>query len=186
MSILALALKYSKPLAGLAVAALLVAGYLAWASHQRAIGEARATARYNQAIEKQQKKAAQKLATATTQVLAAEQALQGLKNKQEVQDAQNQKERERLADRLRALADSAGRLRDPHAGHGERGGGADGADPATAGTRADHAAKADGLLSAELSGLLQRLSREADEINDAYASCRADALAVREVGDGRR
>jgi hypothetical protein len=43
----------------------------------------------------------------------------------------------------------------------------------------DDAAEAGGLLSAELEGLLLRLHHEADAINNAYASCRQDALNYR-------
>lgn len=171
--------------ATIAVVAGLIFGYITWANHQQKIGEDRATARYNQAIDKQKKAAAETLAKETARALAAERTLQDLKNRQEVQDAKNQKERERLAARLRDLADGNGRLRDPNAGRGECGGGADGADPATAGNRPGHGTETGGLLSADLSGLLRRLQREADEINDAYASCRADAMAVRGSADGR-
>lgn len=155
-------------------------GYFAWASHQQDIGDARATARWTRAIEDQKTKAAKVLAVEVAKVAAVERTLKDAKNKQEIQDAAHQKTVAGLSARLRGLAGPAGRLRDPNAA-GCGGGGSGAADPATPapGDRADDYTKAGGLLSAQLSGLLQRLIREADDINNAFASCRADAFAVR-------
>lgn len=61
------------------------------------------------------------------------------------------------------------------------GGGAQGADPARAGGGADDASQAGGLFSAGATELFLRLTREADDINIAYTSCRLDALSLREV-----
>ena len=165
--------------AGLLLLAALIAGYLAWANHQQGIGEARATAAYNQKIDTQKKEAALTLAKETAKVVATERALQDFKNQQEVQDAQNRKITGNLTARLRALAGPGGRLRDPHAGRGPGGGSAPGADAAGSGNRADHGAETGGLLSAELTRFLQQKLIEADEINLAYISCRAEADLVR-------
>lgn len=83
----------------------------------------------------------------------------------------------RLAD---LAARNDGRLRDPNA-TGCRGGGGATAPAAAAGADAGagDGTEAGGLLSADLSGLLLRLQREADTINDAYAVCRPDALNLR-------
>lgn len=161
------------------LAAALTGGYLAWANHQQSIGEARATAAYNEKIEAQKKEAAHILAKETAKVVATERALQDLKNQQEMEDARNKKTTNTLTARLRALADGTGRLRDPHAGRGPGGGSATGAAAAGPGDSRDHGAEAGGVLSAELTGLLQRLTVEADAINLAYISCRADAESVR-------
>ena len=120
------------------------------------------------------------LAAETDKTRLAEQALANLKNQQEMQDAANQKTVDDLSDRLRRAAGPAGRLRDPNAPQCGPGGGAPPRDFApTAVAGAADRAEAGGLLSEQLSGLLRRLSREADDINAAYASCKADALGVR-------
>ena len=125
--------------------------------------------------------AAATLASETAKTRSAEQALQASKNTQELQDAAHQNTVADLSGRLRRLAGPAGRLRDPHAvGCGGDSGGAPGAAATTPGDRADNNPEASGLLSAGLSGLLQRLQLEADTINIAYTSCRADAYAVRQ------
>jgi hypothetical protein len=131
-------------------------------------------------IEQNKRQAADLLAAETQRARAAENALQALKNAQDLKDHDHEKTVADLSDRLRALADPAGRLRDPHAaGCGPSGSGTPSeAAPAPGGRPADPA-EAGGLLSADLSGLLQQLTREADDINVAYASCRAEAYAVR-------
>lgn len=164
---------------GLLLVAALIAGYLAWANHQQSIGEARATAAYNESIADQKREAAAVLKNETAKAVATERALQDFKNQQEVQDAQHRKTTDNLTARLRALTGSAGRLRDPHAGRGPGGGSAPGAAAAGPGNSPDHGAETGRVLSAELTGLLQRLAIEADAINLAYISCRADAELVR-------
>lgn len=124
--------------------------------------------------------AAATLASETAKARTAEQALQAIKNTQELHDADHQKTVANLSDRLRRLAGPAGRLRDPHsAGCGGGSGSAPGTSATAASDRADDQTQTGGLLSASLSGLLSRLQREADTINIAYASCRTDAYAVR-------
>ena len=133
-----------------------------------------------EAINKKKTEATATLASETDKVHHAEQVLQDFKNHQELQDADHQKTVADLSDRLRRLAGPAGRLRDPNAtGCGSGSGSAQGADPAAAADRANDGAQAGGLLSAELSGLLAERAKEADDINNAYASCRADAFKVR-------
>lgn len=143
-------------------------------------GYDRARAEDNAAIEKVKREAADTLASETNKTRTAERVLQDFKNTQELQDASHQKTVADLSSRLRSLSGAPGRLRDPHAaGCGPSGGSAPGeAAPAPSGRPADPA-EAGGLLSADLSGLLQRLQLEADTINVAYASCRADAYTVR-------
>lgn len=161
-------------------AGAMVLGYFAWADHQQGIGDARATARWTKAVDEQKTKAIKVLAVEVAKVAAVERALADAKNKQELQDAANQKTVAGLSARLRDLAGPAGRLRDPNAaGCGRSSVSADGPVASAPGDRADDYTEASGLLSAQLSGLLQQLGREADDINDAYASCRADAFSVR-------
>lgn len=164
--------------AGALLFGALVAGYFAWASHQQGIGADRATAAYNAKIATQKKEAAAILAKETAKVVETERALQDFKNRQEVKDADHKKTTDNLSARLRALAIN-GRLRDPHAGRGSGGGDAPGSDAAGSGNSADHGAETSGVLSAELTRLLGQLLTEADQINNAYISCRADAEAVR-------
>ncbi len=167
--------------AGVLLVAALIAGYFAWASHQQRIGEAMAIAAYNVKIEAQKKEAAAVLAKETARVATAERTLQNFKNRQEVKDVRNKKTVDTLASLLRDLAGPAGRLRDPHADSGRGGGGSgsNGPDSAGTGNRPDNGSAPGGVLSAELTEFLQRLTIEADEINNAYISCRADAEAVR-------
>lgn len=121
------------------------------------------------------------LADEIAKTRAAETALQAALNTQNLKDADHETTVNDLSERLRHLAGPAGRLRDPHATAGCRsgGGGTTGAAVSTAIDRPENTTEAGGLLSAELSGLLQRLTQEADDINVAYASCRADAYTVR-------
>jgi hypothetical protein len=164
---------------GLALAALLAGAY-ALVGHIEQRGYDRAADKFTAAIHHLQADAANTLADQVSKTRAAEQALHAAKHNQEIQDAKHIQTIAAYADRLRAAAGPAGRLRDPHApqcgGSGDRPPG----DPAPAAAAgATNRAEAGGLLSAELSELLRRLAREADEINAAYASCRADAVTVR-------
>jgi hypothetical protein len=165
-----------------ALIGLLVLAYQAWATHQQGIGEARATTAYNAAITQQKTAAGELLAAETGKANTATAALNAFKLQQEKDDAQNKSTIADLAVRLRTAAGPAGRLRDPNApGCGGSGSGAPGADPARAGGGAADAAETGGLFSAGATELFQRLTREADDINTAYASCRPDALKIREV-----
>ena len=147
-------------------------------------GYSRAQAECQAATNKLKADAAAELASLTAKTRSAEQALQDLKNTQELQDATHQKTVADLSSRLRNLAGADGRLRDPHAaGCGDGGSNATGEAATAAGDSANDTTQTGGLLSADLSGLLQRLQLEADTINVAYASCRADAFAVRQAPD---
>ena len=143
-------------------------------------GYNRAAAEYTTAINDQKAKAAALLASEVAKVHAAEQALQAHFNNQNLKDANHVQTLADLSDRLRRAAGPAGRLRDPHAtGCGAGGGGAPGAATAAASDRATDHAQTGGLLSAAASEFLLTLARDADAINAAYASCRADSYAVR-------
>ena len=148
------------------------------------MGESRATAAYNTAIDRQKLDASATLARETGKTRAAEQTLQAFKNQQEIRDAENKRVVGALADQLRAAAGAAGRLRDPNArlaGCGGGGGGTAAADPARAGGGAPDAAEAAGLLSKQLTEFLLNQAAEADQVNLAYISCRADSFNLREV-----
>jgi len=129
------------------------------------------------AVAEQKAQAAQLLAAETERVRLAEQALQNTLNTQNAKDTKNAITIETLRQRLVAAA--AIGLRDPHA-IGPSGQSTNGAATAPPGDSVGDTAQAAGLLSTKLVGLLQSLTLDADRINAAYASCRADALAVRQ------
>lgn len=165
---------------GLALALFL--GYRAWAGHQQGIGEARATAHYSAQFAKHKADAYAKLEAAIKRAHESERILNEERHKQEKQDVSNTRTIADLQDRLRAAAGPGLRLRDPNAptlGSGNCGGGADAKAAAPADDRPADRAEAAGLLSAELTGLLQRQAEEADIVNAAYIACREDALRVR-------
>ncbi|WP_294768646.1 hypothetical protein [uncultured Rhodoferax sp.] len=144
-------------------------------------GYNRAKAESTAALEKQRGEARATLAAETEKTRAVEAEFREFKLNREHIDADNQKTVADLQRRVRTLAGPTGRLRDPNApGCGGGGGRTEAQAAASHGSGAENGAQAGGLLSAELSGLLQRLTAEADEINLAYASCRADAFQVRE------
>lgn len=169
--------------AKLAIAAALVLALLLGLRQVDQRGYDRAMAEAAAATNALKAQAAATLASETAKARTAEQALQALKSTQELHDADHQKTVADLSDRLRRLADPAGRLRDPHAaGCGGSSSSAPGAAASAAGDRADDKPEAGGLLSVPLTELLGRIVREADTINIAYASCRSDAYAVRQAG----
>lgn len=174
-------ISHAKIIAALIAFIALAAAVLAYGEHREAYGVQVTTDHYEAAIKAKDAEAATKLADETEKTRLLERALQAARNNQELKDANNQKTVTDLSDRLRRAAGQSGRLRDPNAvaGCGPSGSGAPGAAAATPGDRPADAPQAGGLLSAELTGLLQRLQREADEINGAYDSCRADSYAVR-------
>lgn len=136
---------------------------------------------YEFALAQQRAQAAAELKAEQAKTAAIEQRWRAAITHQEAQDREHTATIQDLQRRVAAAAAAgAGRLRDPHAiaqcGPGGGGPAAPGA-PA-AGPGAPDAPEAGGLLSAELTGLLQRLTREADDINAAYASCRAERLQL--------
>lgn len=160
----------------LALVGAIIASEWAWARSIRADEHAKVVAEYSDKIMKQKAEAVTLLAAETGKAAATEKALHDFKNTQENTDAVAEKTVSILADKLHA----AGRLRDPSAtGCGLGGGGPQGQVGAAAGGSVGNAAQAGGLLSESLTRLLAELTRDADEINVAYASCRADAIMIR-------
>ena len=157
--------------------------YFSWASHQQKIGEDRATAIYNKQIEDLQKRTRIKLIEQNNLVLSAQKDLADFKNAQELKDATNKSKVESLNRRLRDLANlESGRLRDPNADETCRERSNPGPDTSLArtGDSNDDTPKTSGLLSTALSELLQSVGEEADAINLAYISCRADSQSLRD------
>jgi hypothetical protein len=164
----------------LAAVAALGVGYLAWADHIGNVREEKVVARYEKQIKLQKAQAILDLATETAKTQTAERGLVKFKNQREITDAKNRTTVAGLERRLRDAAGAAGRLRDPNqAGCGSGSGSTPDPVAASPSDRAGNPAEAGGLFSAGATELLQRLTREADEINMAYSSCRADALSLR-------
>jgi hypothetical protein len=157
-----------------------VAGLYALERHIEQRGYDRAADHYTAEINRLKADAAIKLAAEIKKTRAAEQSLATAKNNQELKDATHQKTIAHLADRLRTVAGPAGRLRDPNAAQCGGGGGGSQGDPAPAAVAGPtDRAQTDGLLSEQLTQFLFEQAASADELNNAYISCRADAYTVR-------
>lgn len=168
-----------KLIMGLVSFIVLMVGIVIFGQHRYDQGDAAATLRDSVVIEKLKGDAATTLAAETERVRKAEQALRDFKDYQELKDADNRKIVQALADRVRSLIGDAGRLRDPNAtGCGGSGGSATGQATEGAGDRPTDGTQTGGLLSVQLTDLFRRLTREADDINDAYASCRATEMSA--------
>jgi hypothetical protein len=165
------------------VLGLVAAGWAAlhhYGNGREAEGVAKTTATYETALKKQKAEAAKLLDAERAKTAAAESALRQFKDEQEVKDGQHQATVNDLERRLRSAGGPSMRLRDPYAtGCRLSGGSAQGATAASPGAGAADAAEGSGLLSKQLTALLFELARSADEINIAYASCRADAMNLR-------
>jgi hypothetical protein len=172
-----------KIIASLAVAAGLIAGFVLWSSHERGVGDARTTARYELVIVALKTEATRVLGVETAKVTATTKTLNDFKHNQELQDATNQTTVAAYERRLRTAAGPAGRLRDPNAGAGcgNSGGGAPRPAATGPGDRANDPTQTGGLFSEAATGLLAELTKDADDINIAYASCRTDAINLRGV-----
>lgn len=160
-------------------------GAATWATKAlEARGEARATAKYEVALAKQREDAQKELDAEKAKTLRTESLLKEAKLTQEKKDVENAQVISKQKRDLAYLAGTAGRLFDPnYKGAGCREGSEDPSRQVAGGARTggEDGAEAGGLLSPELSQLLQQRAEEADNINAAYASCRADALKVREL-----
>ncbi len=170
------------PLIKLAIVAALLSALFGLERYIEHRGYTRAQLEAQTAIDQIKRSAANTLAAETAKTRQAEQALQAFTDFQNGKDSDHEKTVTALAARLRAVADPAGRLRDPNAtGCGGGGGSTQATTASAAGAGAADAALPGGLLSAELSGLLRERLEQADRINDAYASCRALMVQEREL-----
>lgn len=161
-----------------AVLGILTAGYFGWRGHQREIGAQAQRVIDQQEVDRIKAEAMLKLEVALKAKAEAEKKLRDAATAQGVKDAKNQNTVAGLTSRLADLtAAGAGRLRDPNqtSGCGGGGSGAPGTATAGSGAGASDAPQTGGLLSPQLTGLLQRLTAEADAINLAYISCRGYA-----------
>lgn len=174
------------PLAIFALLAALGGAVGAWNWHGQAEyhrGYDAATLVANSKLDAQAIEAGKKLAAAQKERDAVRDDFQKFKDTQELKDEQNKKTSAAAARQLADLAGTNKRLRDPNATPGCRNGGGAGAQTAGdgSGDRADDRAEASGLLSEQLSGLLLARIKEADAINDAYASCRPYAMKAQGI-----
>ena len=165
----------------IAVAVAAGGAVLWWGEHRHDQGVDATRKVYQAAIDRQKADAAKTLANEIARVQNAESDLREAKQLQELKDDKNRKTTADLSDRLRKLGSVDGRLRDPNAQTRcrNRGGDPFAKDTSPTSISADDATQTDGLLSVQLSELLRERLREADAVNDAYASCRADAYRVR-------
>lgn len=171
---------------GVAVALAIGGAVAAWNHHGEAEyqrGHDAATLVANSRIDGQIIEAGKKLREAQKERDAVRDDFQKFKDTQELKDEQNKKTSAAAARQLADLAGASKRLRDPNATPGCRSSGGAGAQAPgnVAGDRADDRAETSGLLSEQLSGLLLARIKEADAINDAYASCRPYALKAQGI-----
>jgi hypothetical protein len=115
------------------------------------------------------------LLAANNKAIELERKWQALTDQQNLKDTQNEKIATANSARVRA-AESHGRLRDPNATPCSSGESKAASSPSD--SSAD-GAQTTGLLSVPITDLLERALREADAINDAYSSCRAQAIGIR-------
>jgi hypothetical protein len=163
-------------------------GTAAWLSHEHAgiATEQRDTARgerdrLTSAVGAQKKEAGEKLAALNTTMLAHQRQLDDARAAQEKNDAQNTQTVAGLRTDLRRIRAAANGLLTAAAGagRGDGGGGTPGQDPASADPGAAGAAQAERLVPKTAAEQGDDEAFVADTINDAYASCRADAFSIR-------
>lgn len=168
-----------KVIAGLLLLAGLAVGVV-WYGEWRADAEvAKVTSRYELAIGKQKLEAGRLLRDAGDNALRLERELNTAHARLE-EMGNDRIQMASVYERRLAAAAAGGRLRDPNAARCGGGGGGPAAPGAAAAVAGEgDRSEAGGLLSKELTGLLQRLTREADTLNDAYAVCRQDSIDLR-------
>lgn len=160
----------------------LIAGYFAWEHNIRADEKTKVDKVWEAKLDKQKVEAAGLLAAETARVGAIELKWSTFKNQQEIKDGKAQQVVAGYKNRIASLLSSnGGRLRDPNAEIGCRGssGSAEGQIVPSPGNSTEYTAETGGLFSEEASRLFIELTSEADQINLAYASCRADSLNLR-------
>lgn len=158
----------------------LTVGIYFYGEHRYEQGDAGASLRYGLKFTQLKLSAAADLAKEMLKTKSVEDAMADALRNQEVKDAESQTAIIALSNRIRVLAGPAVQLRDPNAA----GCGGSRSSPApetfaSASAGPGDGAETGGLLSTQLTGLLQQLTQEADAINAAYTSCRADSFEVR-------
>jgi len=166
----------------LALAAAAVAGYKYWEDEVGDTREEIVTTRLNKQLADQKLEAAGILAVETAKVKTLEGKLALFKTNQELTDANATKTITGLQRDLRTARGPAGRVFDPNQVRCGRGSD-DTQGTAVAGSNGSPADRAEtgGLLSVQLTNLLDGKLFEADAINVAYASCRSTLINDRKV-----
>ncbi len=168
-------------LAGVLVVILAIGG-ASWKAYDA--GEAHQASLDGAALQKQKDEAARTLLAETNRANAAERKMASNVHDAEVKSELDSHAIDDLAGKLRVASGSNNRLRDPNARPGSCGSGPQGAYPVATGNRQLDGTETPGLLSTELTGLLQRVTREADDINNAYTACRGERLTLTTPADG--
>lgn len=171
-------------LAKLASAAGIVVSLFAAEQYIESLGADKANLLCNAKIDGITIEAGEKLAEATAKETAYKNAIQAFVTTINGRDHDHEKTVAALSGRLRDLANSDGRLRDPNAE--TCGSGCCGAESGPGGDSSGGAAgrsETNGLLSKQLSELLQERLREADEVNNAYDSCKPLLIKLSEKRD---
>jgi hypothetical protein len=148
-----------------------------WTYHDKLIKDDRTAtaAPYIKLIDDNNKAAEKKLADETDRVNATNKQLTFALALQEKNDVTNDQVITILADKLHAT-----RLRDPYQTRGCSSG-AQSPNPANTQSSAGDGAGTGGELSTEFDGFLKLRFLQADKINTAYASCRAQLYKIREA-----
>ena len=129
------------------------------------------------AMDKQKLEAAALLLTETQKAAKATADFKAFVTTQETKDVQAQIIVSKQASTIRNLRNAAGQLFDPNGSRcGASGGSTATGDSQAPGDRGQDGSQTGGLLSVPLSDLLEKILRESDAINMAYASCRPYAL----------
>lgn len=146
----------------------LITGYFSWRGHEREIG----AEPYKELIKANNKAAEEKYIALEAKSNQTTQELKDFKKVQEATDATNEQTIAILAKH------SVSRMRDPNQARCSSGS-AQSTDSASTGDSPKDPPETGGLLSEELTGLLNQRAFEADQINNAYISCRADIFNLR-------
>lgn len=191
-----------KLIAMLAACVAVIAGYFYWQDHQRGLGAEEQRKVDAQAIQTLKDNAARSMALETAKVEAVSKTLRAVVDAQEIQNVKNERTSQETGRKLRdALI--GGRLRDPNAESGRSGGCPEGAasplalnsagnetssagvlPAAPAGLLSREVAPPEGLLSRKFTDLLIEITDQADEINNAYISCREWAESIHDKVNG--
>ena len=129
------------------------------------------------AMDKQKIEAAALLLAETQKADKATADFKAFVTTQEKKDVQAQIILSNQASTIRNLRNAAGQLFDPNGSRcGQSSGSPSTGDSQAPGDRGQDGGQTGGLLSVPISDLLEKIMREADTINAAYASCRPFAL----------
>jgi len=143
------------------------------------LGAAKANLACSVKIDAANRAADDKLQALTAQAAEATRKLQAQADAQNIKDSEHATTETALTGHIHTLAGLyAGRLRDPNATANSCSAGPPSGATGTAHTGDGNTAQTDGLFSVPFTDLLTTIVRDADRINDAYASCRSRIVKV--------